>query len=161
MAQELSRLTARKVETATRPGMYADGGGLYLRVGRKGAKSWCLRYMLDGKAREMGLGGLSKIGLADARRKAAAQRVLLSDRVDPLHRREAENAAKKIEAARAMSFGDCAAAYIKAHEASWRNPKHRQQWKNTVATYVSPKFGSVRVVDVDVAMGMEVIEARW
>ena len=62
------------------------------------------RDYLDGKAREMGLGGLSKIGLADARRKAAAQRVLLSDRVDPLHRREAENAAKKIEAARAMSF---------------------------------------------------------
>ena len=161
MAQELSRLTARKVETATRPGMYADGGGLYLRVGRKGAKSWCLRYMLDGKAREMGLGGLSKIGLADARRKAAAQRVLLSDRVDPLHRREAENAAKKIEAARAMSFDDCAAAYIKAHEASWRNPKHRQQWKNTVATYVSPKFGSVPVADVDVAMVMKVIEAIW
>src|SRR5437764_1827522 len=139
--------------------MYADGAGLYLRVAR--GKSWVLRYMLDGKAREMGLGGLSKIGLADARRKAAAQRVLLSDRVDLLHRREAENAAKKIEAARAMSFDDCAAAYIKAHEASWRNPKHRQQWKNTVATYVSPKFGSVPVADVDVAMVMKVIEAIW
>src|SRR5919198_1503766 len=69
MTQKLNRLTARKVATATEPGLYADGGGLYLRVGRGGAKSWCLRYMLEGKAREMGLGGLLKVSLADARRK--------------------------------------------------------------------------------------------
>ena len=51
-----------RVETAKKPGLYADGGGIYLRVGRGGAKSWCLRYMLEGKACEMDLGGLSKIG---------------------------------------------------------------------------------------------------
>jgi hypothetical protein len=72
MAHTLNRLTPRGVETAKTPGLYADGGGLYLRVGRGGAKSWCLRYMLEGKAREMGLGGLSKIGLADARKERTA-----------------------------------------------------------------------------------------
>ena len=91
MPHQLSRLTARAVAAATKSGLYADGGGLYLRVGRGGAKSWCLRYMLEGKAREMGLGGLAKIGLADARKKAAAQRLLLVDKIDPLKRREAEN----------------------------------------------------------------------
>jgi Arm DNA-binding domain len=100
MTQKLNRLTARKVATATEPGLYADGGGLYLRVGRGGAKSWCLRYMLEGKAREMGLGGLLKVGLADARRRAAAQRTLLVDKIDPLERRQTESAGKKIEAAR-------------------------------------------------------------
>src|SRR5689334_21359775 len=84
VTHRLNRLTARKVATATKPGIYADGAGLYLRVGRGGAKSWCLRYMLQGKAREMGLGGLLKVSLADARRKAAAQRALLVDKIDPL-----------------------------------------------------------------------------
>jgi integrase len=161
MAHTLNRLTPRRVETAKLPGLYADGGGLYLRVGRGGAKSWCLRYMLDGKAREMGLGGLSKIGLADARKKASAQRLLLVERVDPLARRKAERTAKRIEAARAMTFDDCAAAYIKAHEAGWRNAKHRQQWANTLTTYVTPVFGKVPVGDVNVAMVMNVVEPLW
>src|SRR5262245_28077439 len=121
MTQKLNRLTARKVATATEPGLYADGGGLYLRVGRGGAKSWCLRYMLEGKAREMGLGGHWKVNLADARKKAAAQRALLVDKIDKLERRQTENAAKKIEAARTITFDDCASTYIKTHEVSWHN----------------------------------------
>ena len=161
MAHKLNRLAARMVATVARPGLYADGGGLYLRVGRGGAKSWCLRYMLDGKAREMGLGGLTKIGLADARKKAAAQRLLLVDKVDPLERREAENNAKKIEAARSVTFDQCAKAYIEAHKTGWRNAKHAQQWTNTLAAYVYPAFGSVPVGDVDVAMVMKVLEPLW
>jgi hypothetical protein len=60
-----------------------------------------------------------------------------------------------------MTFDQCAEAYIRAHEASWRNPKHRQQWRNTLATYVTPVFGSVAVADVDVAMVMKVVEPLW
>jgi integrase len=161
VTHKLNRLTARKVATEMKPGLLADGGGLYLRVGRGGAKSWCLRYMIQGKAREMGLGGLSKVSLADARRKAAEQRVLLADKSDPLERRKAANAAKKIEAARSMTFDECATAYIRAHELSWQNAKHRQQWQNTLASYVSPKFGSVPVGEVDVGMVMKAIEPLW
>jgi len=161
MTQKLNRLTARKVATATEPGLYADGGGRYLRVGRGGAKSWCLRYMLEGKAREMGLGGLLKVSLADARRRAAAKRTLLVDKIDPLERRQTESAGKKIEAARRTTFDDCASAYIKAYEVSWHNTKHRQQWQNTLATYVSRKFGSVPVCEVDVSMVMNAIEPLW
>jgi integrase len=161
VTHKLNMLTARKVATVTKLGLYADGGGLYLRVGRGGAKSWCMRYMLQGKAREMGLGGLLKVSLADARRKAAAQRALLVDKIDPLERRQTENAARKIESARTMTFDDCASAYIKAHEVSWHNAKHRQQWQNTLAVYVSPKFGSVPVGKVDVGMAMKAIEPLW
>jgi integrase len=117
--------------------------------------------MLEGEAREMGLGGLSKIGLADARKKASAQRLLLVERVDPLARRKAERVATKIQAARSMTFDDCAAAYMKAHEAGWRNAKHRQQWANTLATYVTPIFGAVPAGDVDVAMVMKAVEPLW
>ncbi len=122
MSHQLNKLTARTAATATRPGLYAGGGGLHLRVGRGGAKSWCLRYMLNGKAHEMGLGGLSKVGLADARKRVAAQRLLLVDKIDPLQRREAENSTKKIEVARCMTFDQCAKAYIEAYKAGWRNP---------------------------------------
>src|SRR5262249_20163838 len=161
VAHELNRLSARKIATATEPGLYADGGGLYLRVGRGGAKSWCLRYMLNGKAREMGLGGLARVGLADARKRAAAQRLLLVDKIDPLKKREAENSAKKIEAARSITFEQCAKAYIGAQTAGWRNAKHAQQWTNTLATYVYPTFGSVAVAEVDVAMIMKALEPIW
>jgi integrase len=140
--------------------MYADGAGLYLRVAR-GGKSWVLRYMLDGNAREMGLGGLAKVGLADARKKAAEQRLLLADKIDPIELRKAKRGEKKVEAARAMTFDDCAAAYIKAHEGSWRHPKHRQQWTNSLARYVSPAFGRLPVRSIDVGMVMNVLEPLW
>ena len=61
------RLTALKVARAAQaPGMYADGGGLYLQVTPGGA-SWICRYMLKGRAREMGLGPLALFGLKEAR----------------------------------------------------------------------------------------------
>jgi integrase len=141
--------------------MYADGAGLYLRVARAGGKSWVLRFMLDGKAREMGLGGATKVGLADARKKAAGQRLLLTDKIDPVERRKAEHGAKKIEAARVMTFDDCAAAYIKAHEAGWRHAKHHQQWTNSLARHVSPVFGALPVRAVDVGLVMKVLEPIW
>jgi integrase len=159
MARTLNRLTAREVATATQPGMYADGAGLYLRVAR--GKSWVLRYMLDGKAREMGLGGLAKVGLADARKKAAEKRLLLADKIDPIERRKAVRGEKKIEATRTVAFDDCAAAYIKAHEPSWRHPKHHQQWTNSLARHVSPAFGRVPVGSIDVGMVMNVLEPLW
>jgi integrase len=117
--------------------------------------------MLEGRAREMGLGGLSKVGLADARTIAAEHRLQLAKKIDPIKVREAENSEKRIEAARSMTFNDCATAYVKAHQAGWRNTKHRQQWENTLTTYVSPVFGSLPVADVDVGLVMKVLESLW
>jgi hypothetical protein len=57
MAQKIQRLTALAVSRLTKPGLYADGGGLYLRIGRNGSKSWTFRFTLRGRAREMVLGG--------------------------------------------------------------------------------------------------------
>jgi hypothetical protein len=74
MAQFVGRLTALKVLKVKKPGMYADGAGLYLQVTGDGdvhvAKSWIYRFTLHGRAREMGLGSLSTFGLAEARIKA-------------------------------------------------------------------------------------------
>jgi integrase len=165
MAKKIQRLIAITVTRASKQSLYPDGAGLYLRVSRGGAKSWVLRFMLNGKSREMGLGGFTKVSLANARKKAADARLLLGDGHDPLtHRQEEETrraAAEKLTAARSMTFDKCAEAYVSAHEASWKNGKHRQQWRSTLTTYVSPVFGSVAVQDVDIDLIMKVIEPLW
>ena len=56
MARQANRLTALKVKSLEKPGRYADGHNLWLQISENGGKSWVLRYMLDGKARHMGLG---------------------------------------------------------------------------------------------------------
>jgi integrase len=165
VGQEIQRLTALAVTRASKPGLYADGAGLYLRVSRNGSKSWAFRFTLRGKPREMGLGGLTKVTLADARKKAADVRLLLSDGHDPLDRRQQEEAKRareeKLSAARGMTFDKCAEAYIAAHEPGWRNEKHKQQWRNTIATYVTPVFGNTAVQDIDLDLVMKVIEPIW
>jgi integrase len=165
MAKKVERLSAVVVAKASVPGLYADGAGLYLRVGRAAGKSWAFRFMRSGVAREMGLGGVTKVSLAEARKKAIDLRLQLSNGIDPLAHRQNEEAKRqvteKLAAARAMTFDECADVYIRAHEGSWRNEKHRKQWSSTLATYVSSIFGSLPVQDVDVALVMKVLEPVW
>ena len=122
------------------PGRYADGGGLYLRVQSADARSWLFRTSIAGKARDIGLGpaaGSGALSLADARDKAremAAQcargEVLEGRRV------KARKAAAQAQAAKlaGKTFKEVAEAYIDRKEGGWRNSKHRQQWRNTLAT---------------------------
>jgi hypothetical protein len=165
VAQQIQRVTALAVTRASRPGLYADGAGLCLRVNRNGSKSWAFRFMLRGKSREMGLGSLTKVALADARRKAADARLALSDGRDPLSLRREEKAQRaaeeKVAANSAVTFEKCADAYIAAHEASWKNEKHKQQWRNTIATYASPVLGNTPVQHVDLDLVLKVIEPIW
>lgn len=100
--------------------------------------------MLDRRPREMGLGPVNIISLAEARKRAAECRRMRFDGIDPIEAQSAQRDAKKLEAAKAMTFDACASAYIEAHKASWRNAKHRDQWRNTLDNYTSPIFGSLR-----------------
>jgi integrase len=161
MARSFNRLSAVAVRGLTRKGYYHDGGGLYLQVTAKGAKSWIFKYMLDGRAREMGLGPEHAVSLADARKRATECRRLCADGVDPIETRRAEHDRKKLEAAKAVTFDACAAAYIEAHESRWRNAKHRDQWRNTLSTYASPVFGSLPVQAVDVGLVTRALEPIW
>jgi hypothetical protein len=109
----------------------------------------------------MGLGSLNAVSLADARLKAAACRGLLADGIDPIAARDAERAQRALEDARAITFDQCAEAFITAHSAAWKNQKHVAQWKATLRTYASPIFGSLPVQAVDVALVMKVLEPIW
>jgi hypothetical protein len=141
--------------------MYHDGAGLYLQVGAGGTKSWILRFMLDGRARQMGLGRVSAISLGEARKRAAECRRMRVDGIDPIAARAAHRNQQKLDAAQAMTFDACAVAYIDAHKASWHNAKHRDQWRNTLSGYAGPVFGALPVQDVDPGLVMKVLEPLW
>jgi integrase len=161
MARTIGRLTALKVDKAKRPGMYADGGGLYLRVTDSGTKNWVFRFMLNGRPRWMGVGPLHTIGLAEARNRAAGFRILRHDGVDPIERRRAERLEARLNTAKAITFKECAARYIAGHRAGWRNPKHAAQWQATLATYAEPVIGGLSVQTIDTALVLKVLEPIW
>jgi integrase len=159
--REIGKLTPAKVNRETRPGLYGDGGGLYLNIGPTGGQSWLFRYMLNGRAREMGLGPLHTIGLAEARERAQAARQLKLDGIDPLGAREAEKQRKAEEAARAISFRNAAESYIKAHRAAWRSEKHALQWSATLEAYAHPVIGDLSVGAVDTAHVTSILDPIW
>ncbi|MBN8499922.1 MAG: tyrosine-type recombinase/integrase [Sphingomonadales bacterium] len=122
----------------TKPGRYADGGGLYLSISDGARARWVLLYMVDGKRREMGLGSARDVSLADARRRRDFHRAKLAEGIDPLAERQetlAAEEARRAAEAKKLTFKQAAADYIDAKEGGWKNLKHRQQWRNTLATY--------------------------
>ena len=140
------------------PSLHIDGGGLALRVKRPGAGSWVYRYMEKGRSYEMGLGSLSAVSLSKAREKARALRAQRAEGMDPLKERRIAEAKRLTEAARAMTFKECAEAYIASHRDGWRNPKHVAQWSSTLATYAYRIIGDLPVEAIDSALVMRVLE---
>jgi integrase len=124
----MGKLTAAKIAALTEPGRYGDGHNLWLQVSQWGTKAWVLRYWRDGRERNFGLGPLELVPLADARKRALKVRRELLDGIDPIDARKAARTARRLEHARSKTFGQAAQSYIQAHSASWRSPKHRQQW---------------------------------
>jgi integrase len=174
LTRSIHRLSPAKVKNAkpgkrpdgtTRVQLYPDGGGLYLQVtpGDGGnSKSWIFRYATAvRKERYMGLGSLDAVSLAEARERAAECRKLRERGKDPIDERDAQRAAVAAVNAKAITFDQCAAGYIAAHRAGWRNTKHASQWENTLATYVSPIFGKLAVRTIDVGLVIKALEPIW
>jgi integrase len=171
MARTMGRLTARKVQNVKEgieagrpqtPGMHCDGGGLYLQITPNGA-SWIFRFAaLDGRrTREMGLGPLHTFTLAEAREEARKARQLRHKGTDPIEDRKARRLQAQLDAAKAMTFKQCADAYISAHRKGWRSAKHAGQWETTLATYAYPIIGALPVAAVDTGLVLKVLEPIW
>jgi integrase len=157
------KLTVRGIEAKTRRGRYGDGGGLALQISRWGTKAWLFRYQWAGKRRQMGLGPAHSDGvsLSEAREKAAECRRLVRERRDPIEARGQERMRERLEAARSVTFRQCAESYIDGHEAAWRNPKHRAQWKSTLSAYAYPAIGALPVGAIDKALVLSCLEPIW
>ncbi len=164
MARGIHKLATAKVKNA-KPGLHSDGGCLYLQstVGKEGnvRRSWIFRYELDGRRRDMGLGSLDTISLAQARERARQHRERLIDGIDPLEHRKSRQSESNAEAAALMTFDQAAAAYIAAHESGWHNIKHAAQWRSTLKTYVSPAIGKLSVLAIDVEHIRKILEPIW
>jgi integrase len=161
--RQFNRLSAKTVASKKSPGLYCDGGGLYLQVSPSGSKAWIFRFRspVTRKLRDMGLGPTHTVGLPEAREKAAAQRKALLDGLDPIEARQQENQRKAMEAAKTLTFSQCARSYIESHRAGWKNAKHAEQWSNTIATYVEPVVGSLPVQAIDTGLVLKVLEPIW
>ena len=153
MPRQINRLNARKVETLKKIGRHADGGGLYLSIANDGGRKWVFLYRRNGRLREMGLGSARAVPLGIAREKAAAARLLLSDRIDPLSKRQDE--------ALSPTFNECLEQFLASNEAGWRNEKHASQWRNTLKTYAEPVIGRLSVKEIDTHHVMKILDPIW
>lgn len=160
MAQ-IGKLSAVEVSKAKGRAVLHDGGGLYLRVSPTGSKAWVFRFQLDGKRRDMGLGPYPDISLAEARRRAGEHRNQRRDGIDPLDAKVAQRQAQRLAVVKGRTFRECAAEFIEKNRAGWRNAKHRQQWENTLATYVYPMLGDLPVAAIDPGLVVQVLDPIW
>src|SRR5258708_511085 len=177
MARPTNRLSTLTLKKNLPPGLYADGGGLYLQVSEQATKAWIFRFTRAGRPRKMGIGPVrvkpddKRITLADARQKAAAARSLLIDGVDPIEARKARKDSQALEKAKALTFKECAEGYIEANKPGWKSPKHANQWRMTLLG-IDPKgkpakndycklIRDLPVAAIDDGLVMKVLQPIW
>lgn len=150
-----NKLNVKQVMSLSRVGIYSDGGGLYLRV-RASGRSWVFIGTLSGKRYEMGLGSVFDVSLSKARDKAAAARAHVLEGRDP----RAEQTKSAVSDQPPLTFGTFAMQLLDDIEDGFRNPKHRQQWRNTLKTYAAPIF-EVPVAEVTTEQVLGVLQPIW
>ncbi len=148
----MPKLTAAKVRTITKPGMHGDGNGLYLNVTRSGSRSWIQRIVIGGRRRDLGLGGYTGTGLAEARRKAIANKALVVAGRDPVAERRR---------ARVPTFRVAAKRVYKANLPRWRSGSHTKGWWQSLERHALPVIGDMRVDQIGRSDVLAVLEPIW
>lgn len=161
MSRGQNKLNPLALGRLKEPGYHSDGAGLYLQISPTGGKSWIFRYMLDGVSRYMGLGSFIDVSLGEARELALLQRKLVKQKIDPIEAREATYRTRLAERAKRITFDEAFEKYIQSQKDSWKNPKHIDQWRNTLTTYASPFIGKLSVADIDTGLVLECLEPIW
>ena len=138
---------------AAPPGRYCDGNTLYLFVQRSGARSWVQRLVIRGRRRDLGLGSVALVSLAEAREKARRNRKLAREGGDPL--------AERRRSRDVPSFAEAAARVLAQKQAGWRSEKHRRDWMSSLHRYVFPRIGHVAVSEVTSADVLEILSPIW
>ncbi|MGF6807420.1 integrase [Paraburkholderia sp. Clong3] len=160
IARELGALAVSRL---TEPGLHMVGGvaGLALQVTPGGARSWILRVMVGARRREIGLGAYPAVSLKTAREQASAKRDQIAAGVDPVLARKEKISQLRANQAREITFEDAAKRFIEAKSAEWSNPKHANQWRNTLAEYAYPLIGRLQVAHVGREHVLAVLEPIW
>ena len=146
-------LSARFVETVSKPGKYFDGQGLFLRVAKNGSRQWVQRITIRGKRCELGLGSPPAVTLAAARKLALENRGKAMMGGDPLQ--------EKRDARAVLSFSDAVDKYLTAKLSEFRSEKHKKQWRSTLDRYAAPVLGAKPVDQIAVQDVLRVLEPIW
>ena len=144
-------LSASKVKGIREPGRFGDGGGLYLVVRPSGSKAWTQRIVVDGKRRDLGLGGYPAVSLLRAREKAAANRMAVSEGDNPMAKGRTE----------IPTFREAASSYIEANAPTWRHPKTAADMFKRFEAHAFPVFGDKRVDRITQRDVLAVLAPIW
>lgn len=151
----LNKFSTAKVKAlvaASRKGLWADGGGLWLQITKSGGASWIFRYQGgNGLRRYMGLGPLHTVTLAAAReaaRKAREARYAGADPIGTVGKRTV----------RESTFALCMAACLKDREAG----KHATAgWQPILGRYAIPVLGTMPVAAITIDDVLRVLKPIW
>ncbi|WP_377381175.1 tyrosine-type recombinase/integrase [Ponticaulis profundi] len=153
MARQINKLNVKFVKSDLAPGKYYDGGGLTLVVHETNTKNWVVRTTVRRARRDIGIGSLKYVTLAEARKKR--------DEIIEIARNGGDPIAERRKSKGIPTFEQGALEFIEEQESSWDNPKHRQQWRNTLKTYCFPVIGSEPLDEIDSAAVRKCIEPIW
>ncbi len=159
MARHTHRLTDIKVRSLKAEGLYADGDGLYARVTTSGTRGWIFRFKLFDRMRDMGLGTHPSVSLAEARKLASEARTFVRRGIDPIEARKKQSTPAPVTSE--MTFDLATEQFLDAREGGWKNPKHRQQWRNTLKTYASPVIGKKDVGAITTEDVLQILKPIW
>lgn len=151
MARSRAKLTGEFVHTVTSPGKYGDENGLILRVTRSGSKQWIQRLTVQGKRRDLGLGGYPLVTLSEARQLAFANRKLARAGGDPLATKHSN----------VPTLEEAAIAVFEMLRPTWNNAKHSKEWMASLRRYVFPSLGAKRVDTITTGDVLSVFLPIW
>ncbi len=146
------RLSATKANALRKPGRYTDGQGLHLFIGKSGNKSWVQRITIDGKRRDIGLGGFPAVSLAQARELSADIRTSVAQGRDPL-------VAKRKP--KILTLKEAACTVHRQNKPRWRNDKHAAAWIRTLERYAFPMIGNKLIDRIGRADVLTVLNPIW
>ena len=164
MVREANKLSPLAVKRLKTPGRYCDGLGLWLQVTEAAngvTKAWLFRYTRHGRARQMGLGPSHTVSLAEARERARQARQVLLDGDDPLEIKRKKRDEARTETAERILFRDAAERFLDLYESTWKNAKHKDQWKSTLKSYAYPTLGNRPLSAIDGALITDALESIW
>ena len=150
----MGTLTAAKIKGINSVGKHGDGQGLNLIVAKGGTKSWIQRITIDGKRKEIGLGGFPAISLAKARDLSSGIRVAVAEGRDPL--------SEKHTVTRAIpTFREAAMKVHDQKAARFSSPKHTENWLQRLEKYAFPTLGDMPLDTIDRQDVLAILDPIW
>ena len=146
------KLSATRARALRDPGRYSDGDGLHLFIHKNGRKSWVQRITVDGRRRDIGLGGYPTVSLAQARKRATDNREAIGNGRDPVAEKRRPST---------PTFSEAAHAVHEANKPRWRNGSHTSAWIQTLERHAFPKIGSKPIDAINRTDVLTVLTPIW